>query len=329
MTTTTPATTPTIIIVDPRTLLVEANVRTDAALDPEFVDSVRDLGVLTPVLVHRTPDGLRVRAGQRRTLAAIEAGRDTIPALVLDGDDDQVQRIVEQWSENHHRRALSVADDAAAFEQLRLFGLSAAQIAKRTRAKKAHVTTALNVGASSLATSVAAKYDLTLDQAAVIAEFDDDPETVKALTVAAVKEPSRFAHIAQRARNDRAQAAAMATFVDGLTAQGVRVVTDEDTPLTRVLNLTDENGTALTEETHSTCPGHAARVRARWDGEPYLTPFGCTDPTAYGHREAAATITGTAPSTAEQAEQDEAQKAERRRVIENNKGVARRRDCPP
>ncbi|MFC0713656.1 ParB/RepB/Spo0J family partition protein [Cellulomonas biazotea] len=212
----------TVEQVDPRTLLIEANVRTSVDLDPEFIASVRDLGVLTPVLVHRTADGLRVRAGQRRTLAAIEAGRDTIPVLVLDGDEDQVQRVVEQWSENHHRRALSVADDAAAFQQLSLLGLSAAQIAKRTKAKKSRVTTALAVGGSALASAAAARYDLTLDQAAVIAEFDDDPETVKVLTVAAVKEPGRFEHLAQRARDERARAVELAAFVADLTAHSTR-----------------------------------------------------------------------------------------------------------
>lgn len=310
----------TVEQVDPRTLLIETNVRTSADLDPEFIASVRDLGVLTPVLVHRTSDGLRVRAGQRRTLAAIEAGRETIPALVLNGDDDQVQRIVEQWSENHHRRALSTADDAAAFEQLALLGLSAAQIAKRTRAKKTHVTTALAVSASTLATRAAAKYDLTLDQAAVIAEFEDDEETVKALTVAAVKEPGKFAHIAQRARDERARAAERAAFTDDLTAQGFTVLTEPVPPFMALWNLTDEDGTALAEETHAACLGRAALVRTRWDGTAYVSDYGCTDPAAHGHRERVATAATTpALSPAEQAEQDETRKAAKRLVIENNR----------
>jgi hypothetical protein len=65
--------------VDPRTLLIETNVRSDAFLSPRFVQSIKDHGVLTPVLVVRTPDGLRVRAGQRRTLGAIDADRPTTP----------------------------------------------------------------------------------------------------------------------------------------------------------------------------------------------------------------------------------------------------------
>ncbi|MFS0703263.1 ParB/RepB/Spo0J family partition protein [Cellulomonas sp. 179-A 9B4 NHS] len=316
MTTNATPSTPTVVDVDPRTLLVEKNVRTDAALDAEFVASIRDLGVLTPVLVHRTPEGLRVRAGQRRTLGAIEAGRETIPALVVEGDDDQAQRLVEQWSENHHRRGLSTADDAAVFEQLALLGLSAAQIAKRTHAKKAHVTAALTVRSSQIASAATERYGLTLDQAAVVAEFEDDPETVKALTVAAVKQPGQFAHVAQRARDERERAAARAALVEDLTGQGITVVEGRG-DLTELYDLAGQDGAALSEEEHATCPGRGARVASTWDGT-LVVVHGCTAPQDHGHVRrfggGAAAV-----SDEEAAAAKEAERAERRRVIENNK----------
>ena len=45
---------------------------------------------------------------------------------------------------------------------------------------------------------------------AALAEFDDDTETVKNLTAVAVKEPGRFAHEAQRVRDERQRAAEVA-----------------------------------------------------------------------------------------------------------------------
>ena len=50
------------------------SVRTDATPDKTLIESVRDLGVLVPVVAVRTEDGVRVRYGHRRTRAAIEAG---------------------------------------------------------------------------------------------------------------------------------------------------------------------------------------------------------------------------------------------------------------
>src|SRR5208283_3568593 len=57
--------------------------RLDVRLDPAFVASIKDLGVLVPIMAVRTAEGaVRVRLGNRRTLGAIEAGRPTVPMLV-------------------------------------------------------------------------------------------------------------------------------------------------------------------------------------------------------------------------------------------------------
>lgn len=58
--------------------------RLDVRLDPAFVASIKDLSVLVPIVAVRTAEGaVRVRLGNRRTLGAIEAGRPTVPVLVI------------------------------------------------------------------------------------------------------------------------------------------------------------------------------------------------------------------------------------------------------
>ncbi|MFS0701129.1 ParB/RepB/Spo0J family partition protein [Cellulomonas sp. 179-A 4D5 NHS] len=312
-----------LVEVDPRSLLLEANVRTDADLDPQFLASIKTLGVLTPVLVQAQADGLHVRAGQRRTLAAVEVGRATIPAYVVDGDTDEVRRIIEQMAENDHRRGVTDRDRVAAYQQLSLLGLSAAQIAKRTATKKDRVTAALTVAASPVAAAVTAKYDVTLDQAAVIAEFDGDEDAVKALTVAAVKEPGTFDHLAQKVRDKRRDAEALAAIAADLTTQGVAVIEEPERgegstarALHHLCAAEDQARTALTEETHAACPGRVAWLRLDYWSHEVRTTHGCADPTAHGHAERF-TDTGASgstggPMTAEQ-------KAERRTLIANNK----------
>ena len=62
--------------LDPRTLLVDVNVRHTATADKDLVASVREVGVLQPIIAVRTADGqVRVRYGHRRTLA-YRASRD-------------------------------------------------------------------------------------------------------------------------------------------------------------------------------------------------------------------------------------------------------------
>src|ERR1035437_9265152 len=122
--------------IDPTTLTIDANVRTTASLDKDFVASIREHGVLTPILAVRQGDGtLYVRAGQRRTLAAIQAAVASIPVRIIDATTD-ADRIVQQVIENDQRLALSDADRIAAFEQLSLMGVSPTQIARRLHTKK-------------------------------------------------------------------------------------------------------------------------------------------------------------------------------------------------
>lgn len=306
--------------VDPTALVVGANVRSDVDLTGAFVGSIKQHGVLQAVRVRRDDDGtLIVLEGQRRTLAAIKAGLSSIPAQIIDAAADDARRIIEQLAENDHRADMRDSHRTEAYRQLSLeFGLSAGQIAKRTSTKKEHVTATLAVAESHKAAAVQAKYDLTLDQAAVLAEFDDDPETIKTLTATAVKEPGRFAHEAQRARDERERARQVAAAREALAAENVAEVEAPDYDDAKVKALSSlrpsadaDYGTALTPEAHAECPGHAAYVRSTWGN--VVVVYVCTNWRNHGHADKYATASPTTgPMTDEQ-------KAERREVIENNK----------
>lgn len=304
-------------LVDPSTLLVDVNIRTDAALDKGFLGSIRDLGVLVPIVAVRTPEGsLRVRYGHRRTLAAIEVGRDLVPVMVVGDDDaDEVARIVGQWHENDHRTGLSTTDCVRAVEQLSMFGLTAAQIVTKTPAGKKDVERALATAKSDLAMGAAKRYDfLTLEMAAAVAEFDEQPDTVKALIAAAKTGEGEFDHCLQRARDERDEQARVAEIVAELTAAGVTVI-DQPSYDDRTIRLVDRlthDGKPLTIETHASCPGHAAYVARDWRG--VRAEYVCTQVTTAGHgdsRSASGRPAG-APMTDEEKDQ-------RRQVLANNK----------
>lgn len=202
---TTITSTGTVEHIDPQTLTVETNVRTEASLGKEFVDSIRANGVLQPILAWRDTDGtVHVRAGQRRTLAAREAGVTTVPVYIVDAaDSDTAQRIVEQLIENEHRESLTETDRIEAWRQLEIEGLSVTAIAKRTGTKRDRVKTGLAVAGSDTAARLVAEVGLTLDQAAMLIEFEDDPEVVADLTSIAAEEPGYFPVAVQRVRNER------------------------------------------------------------------------------------------------------------------------------
>lgn len=262
--------------VDPATLLVDTNVRLHPAVDADLVASVRDLGVLVPLVAVRTSEGaLRVRFGHRRTAAAIEAGRATVPVVVaadeVTDDAAQVERLVTQWAENEHRAGLTTAERVGVIAQLAAFGVSAAKIAKRTRVPRAQVDAAFAVARSDLAKAAVARYSDFLDlvQAAVVADFEDDPEAVKALVVAAKN--GQFDHTAQRLRDARAEAARRAEVEAALREAGTTVLERPkwNGPTEDLATLRSPGGDLLDADSHRECPGHAAYITTEYG---YLDP---------------------------------------------------------
>lgn len=239
-------------LLDPATLTVDTNVRKDAALTPEFVSSIKEHGVLVPVVAHRAVDGtVHVQMGQRRTLAAVEVGLTSIPVHVV-ATREEADRLATQVVENEMRRALTDGDRADAYHQMSLLGVSATMIARRTGAKKTTVQTALAVKANEKAAAALAQ-GLTLEQSAVIAEFSDNPEDAAKLEQAALENPGHFAHTAQRMRDERATAALMATATAEAEAKGLIVLAENPNgwdykgPAASIYELTTAEGEKLTD----------------------------------------------------------------------------------
>jgi ParB family transcriptional regulator, chromosome partitioning protein len=327
-----------LLQIDPRTLILGANTRHDIQLDRYFVRDIADRGVREPITVQRRGDGaLVVRKGQRRTLAAIQAGLPLVRVLLEPApepeDSDtagQIDCIIDQLGENQHRAALTEADEVRAHQQLLDLGLTAGQIARRTHTPTTRVRITTTVARSQLASAIIAQYDLTLDQAAVIAEFDTgaeaDTEAVTLLRVTAQTDPDRFAHVAQRLRDDRDDARLIEQRTTELTTAGVRVI-DADTDGAVSLQglrptTTDLSGTALTEDTHASCPGHVASVEIHrsWDGTHTVrTTYLCTDPDTHGHAPRWDSALSGGGASRQPGPMSDADKDQRRQVIANNK----------
>ena len=85
----------------------------------ELVHSIRELGVMQPIVVRETPNGDRpyqLVMGERRWRAAQQAGLSVIPAIVRQTTDDNLLR--EALLENIHRAQLNPLEEAAAYKQL-------------------------------------------------------------------------------------------------------------------------------------------------------------------------------------------------------------------
>jgi len=97
----------------------------------ELADSIKEHGVIQPLVVTRTPIGFELVVGERRFRAAQLAGLEKIPAIIKDSMVDQTKLEVA-LIENIQRKELNPIEEAQAYERLmKTFNLTQEQVAKK------------------------------------------------------------------------------------------------------------------------------------------------------------------------------------------------------
>lgn len=110
----------------------------------ELADSIKEYGVLQPIIVVRDGDQYRIVAGERRFRAATIAGLDKIPALVRTLADQHELEL--SLIENLQRRDLNAIETATAYLKLRdQFNLTQEQVAKRVNKSPSAVTNTMRL----------------------------------------------------------------------------------------------------------------------------------------------------------------------------------------
>jgi ParB family chromosome partitioning protein len=109
-----------------------------------LADSIREHGVLQPILVTETLDGYQLVAGERRFRASQQAGLERIPAVIRQlADRDQLELALV---ENLQRADLGPMEEAHAYEALVTeFALTHERIAERVGRAKSTVTNTLRL----------------------------------------------------------------------------------------------------------------------------------------------------------------------------------------
>jgi len=82
----------------------------------EFAESIKEHGVIQPIIVKKSIKGYELIAGERRTRASKMAGKETIPAIVRDFTDQEMMEIA--LIENIQRKDLNPIEEAEAFSKI-------------------------------------------------------------------------------------------------------------------------------------------------------------------------------------------------------------------
>ena len=131
-----------INMVEPNREQPRKNFEEDALL--ELADSIKQFGVLQPLLVRKRKDYFEIIAGERRWRAAKMAGVKEVPVIVKDYTEQEIVEI--SLIENIQRENLNPIEEAMAFKKLlEEFNLKQDEVAERVSKSRTAVTNSMRL----------------------------------------------------------------------------------------------------------------------------------------------------------------------------------------
>jgi ParB family chromosome partitioning protein len=109
----------------------------------ELSASIRESGMVQPIVVRRHRGGYQIIAGERRWRAAQQAGLATVPVVVRDVPDDRLLELA--LVENIQRAELTPIEEAHAYQKLHELGLTQEDVARRVGKDRSTVANLLRL----------------------------------------------------------------------------------------------------------------------------------------------------------------------------------------
>lgn len=110
----------------------------------ELAESIRENGVLQPIIVRQSVGGYEIIAGERRCRASELAGQATIPAIIRQFDESQMMEVA--ILENLQREDLTPLEEAQAYEMLQKnLGLTQEEVSKKMGKSRPYITNYLRL----------------------------------------------------------------------------------------------------------------------------------------------------------------------------------------
>jgi ParB family chromosome partitioning protein len=134
----------------------------------ELAESIKQNGVIQPIIVRKVDSGYQIVAGERRWRAAKIAGLSEIPAIVRDFDDLQVMEIA--LIENLQREDLNPIEEAKAYKALiEQFNLTQEEISKKIGKSRSVIANSIRLlNLDDRVQEMLVKGDITIGHAKVI-----------------------------------------------------------------------------------------------------------------------------------------------------------------
>ena len=145
----------------------------------ELAESIRENGVIEPIIVKKSIKGYDVIAGERRLKASKIAGLETIPAIIRQLSDDKMAEIA--LLENLQRENLTALEEARAYKSLlEKLNLTQEQLAKKVSKSRSHITNMLGLlRLPNEVQDMIQEKKLTMGHARALSKLEDRDEIIK------------------------------------------------------------------------------------------------------------------------------------------------------
>lgn len=209
--------------LQPNPLQPRGSITPESLVD--LIDSIKEHGILEPLVVAKTPAGYQIIAGERRWRASKLAGLTHVPVILRETSPKGMLEMA--LVENVQRVDLNVIDRAKGFERLQSeFGLSTSEIAVRIGKSVAYVSNSLRI----LTLPDALKDGLlsgliTEGHARALAAIDDTSLMIEAYKII-LKESGSVRRAEELARRMRVQSG-QPVIKKGTIVNKLRIVSDE------------------------------------------------------------------------------------------------------
>ena len=173
--------------------------------DPDALEelslSIKERGVIQPIIVKQSIKGYEIVAGERRFKASTMAGLDSIPAIIRPFTDEQMMEIAVL--ENLQREDLNPIEEAEAYQNLiDTLNITQDELAKRLGKSRSYITNM--IGLLKLPADIKTEVieqKITMGHARVLSKLED-VEQIKELAHKIIKEGLTVRHLEKLATSD-------------------------------------------------------------------------------------------------------------------------------
>ncbi len=147
----------------------------------ELSDSIKEFGVLEPIIVKKSIRGYEIVAGERRTRAAKKAGLEKIPAIIKDFSEDEMMQIA--LLENIQRENLNPIEEAQGYSKLlQMLNITQEELSKKMGKSRSYITNML--GLLTLPDKVKEAVNagnISMGHARVLSKLEDEEQVLNLL----------------------------------------------------------------------------------------------------------------------------------------------------